>query len=87
MAFREPEERRAAVPGSLKRYGRLWLHVTFGERNAMVRFPRAMKERTRCFYNDLPSDSMTNLQTFVDIFMLWCKHPRRHQGLYRIPWG
>ncbi|MDA4118936.1 MAG: hypothetical protein OK455_11415 [Thaumarchaeota archaeon] len=32
-----------------------WLHVTFGYRNVIERFFRVLKERTRRFYNNLPS--------------------------------
>jgi len=62
-----------------------WLHITFGERNAIERFFRTMKERTRQFYNKLPSDSLPNLQAFVNVFMLWYNHLRRNQGLGRVP--
>ena len=72
-------------PWPLESHGLRWLHVTFGERNAIERLFRTMKERTRRFYNNLPSDSMVNLQTFIEIFMLWYNHLRRHQGLGRVP--
>jgi len=44
-----------------------------------------MKERTRRFYNNVPSDSLPDLQVFLNVFMLWYNHLRRHQGLGRIP--
>jgi putative transposase len=72
-------------PWALDAMGVRWLHITFGERNAIERFFRTMKERTRRFYNNLPSDSLPNLQAFVSVFMLWYNHLRRHQGLGRVP--
>jgi putative transposase len=72
-------------PWALNRYGLKWLHITFGERNAIERFFRTMKERTRRFYNNLPSDRMDNLESFLNLFMVWYNHLRRHQGLGRVP--
>ena len=69
----------------LERIGVRWLHIIFGERNAIERFFRTLKERTRRFYNNLPSDSLENLESFLSLFMLWYNHLRRHQGLGRIP--
>ena len=42
-------------------------------------------ERTRRFYNNLTSDRLENLESFMDVFMLWYNHLRRHQGLGRTP--
>jgi len=64
-----------------------WLHITFGYRNVMERFFRTTKGRTRRFCNNLPSDRMDNLESFLNLFMLWYDHLRRHQGLGRIPVG
>jgi len=66
-----------------------WLHITFGYRNVIERFFRTVKEeRTRRFYNNnLPSDRMGNLESFLNLFMVWYNHLRRHQGLRRIPVG
>ena len=72
-------------PWPLNEMGFKWLHVTFGERNAIERFFRTMKERTRRFYNNLPSDSLVNLQSFINVFMVWYNHLRRHQGLDGFP--
>jgi putative transposase len=72
-------------PWALKRYGLKWLHITFGERNAIERFFRTLKERTRRFYNNLPSDRLDNLESFLSLFMTWYNHLRKHQGLGRIP--
>ena len=72
-------------PWPLERYGLRWLHITFGYRNAIERFFRTLKERTRRFYNNLTSDRLDNLQSFMDVFMLWYNHLRRHQGLGRAP--
>lgn len=74
-------------PWALERYGLKWLHVTFGERNSIERFFRTFKERTRRFYNNLPSSRLDNLQSFVDVFMLWYNRLRWHQGLGRSPAG
>jgi len=72
-------------PWPLDRMGSRWLHVTFGYRNAMERLFRTLKERTRRFYNNLTSDRLENLQGFMETFMLWYNHLRRHQGLGRTP--
>ena len=62
------------------------LHITFGYRNVIERFFRTMKEeRTRRFYNNLPSDRLDNLESFLNLFMVWCNHLRRHQGLGGVP--
>jgi putative transposase len=62
-----------------------WLHVTFGERNAIERFFRTLKERTRRFYNNLMTKRLEDLQSFMDVFMLWYNHLRKHQGLGLVP--
>jgi putative transposase len=72
-------------PWPLNEMGIRWLHITFGYRNVIERFFRTLKERTRWFYNNLPSARLDNLQAFVDIFMLWYNRLRRHQGLGRVP--
>lgn len=72
-------------PWPLDRMGIPWLHVTFGYRNAIERFFRTLKERTRRFYNNLTSDRLDNLQSFADVFMLWYNRLRRHQRLGRPP--
>jgi putative transposase len=72
-------------PWPLDRFGITWIHVTFGERNAIERFFRTLKERTRRFYNNLTSDRLDNLESFMHTFMLWYNHLRRHQGLGRVP--
>ncbi len=72
-------------PWALNRYGLKWLHITFGERNAIERLFRTLKERTRQFYNNLPSDRLDNLEAFMSLFMTWYNHLRKHQGLGRIP--
>jgi putative transposase len=75
-------------PWVLNRYGLKWLHITFGYRNVIERFFRTMKEKkTRRFYNNLPSDRLDNLESFLNLFMVWYNHLRRHQGLGRIPVG
>ena len=65
------------------------LHITFGHRNVIERLFRTFKEeRTRRFYNNnLPSDRLDNLESFLNLFMVWYNHLRRHQGLGRIPVG
>jgi putative transposase len=72
-------------PWPLDRMGIRWLQVTFGYRNTIERFFRTLKERTRRFYNNLTSTRLDNLQAFMNIFMLWYNHLRRHQGLGRVP--
>jgi hypothetical protein len=56
-----------------------------GTAKATMRLFRTLKERTRRFYNNLPSDSLENLESFMRLFMVWYNHLRRHQGLGRIP--
>ena len=72
-------------PWPLDRYGLKWLHITFGERNAIERLFRTMKERTKRFYNNLPSERLDNLESFLKVFMLWYNRLRRHQGLGKVP--
>jgi putative transposase len=74
-------------PWALDRMGVRWLHITFGYRNVIERLFRTMKERTRRFYNNLPSDRLDNLESFLNLFMVWYNHLRRRQGLGRIPVG
>ena len=74
-------------PWPLNEMGFKWLHVTFGYRNAIERFFRTLKERTRRFYNNLPSTRMDNHQSFKDVFMLWYNHLRRHQDARKNPSG
>jgi len=74
-------------PWALQRYGLKWLHITFGERNSIERLFRTFKERTRRFYNDIPSKegSLKNVNLFIQLFMLWYNHLRRHQMLGCVP--
>jgi transposase-like protein len=72
-------------PWPLDQMGVKWLHITFGERNCIERLFRTMKERTRRFYNNLPSHRLDNLESFLSVFMLWYNHLRKHQGLGRMP--
>jgi putative transposase len=58
-------------PWPLDRMGLRWLHVTFGYRNAIERFFRTLKERTRRFYNNLTSERLDSLQSFMNMFMAW----------------
>jgi len=74
-------------PWPLERYGLKWLHITFGERNSIERLFRTLKERTRRFYNNLPSSRLDNLESFMSLFMTWYNHLRKHQGLGRTPAG
>jgi len=56
-----------------------WLHITSGYRDVIERFFRTMKEeRTRHFYNNLPSDRPDNLESFLNLFMMRYNHLRRH---------
>jgi transposase-like protein len=74
-------------PWALERMGLKWLHVTFGLRNSIERLFRTLKERTRRFYNNVPSkrDDLKNVSLFMELFMLWYNHLRRHQTLGRVP--
>ena len=65
-----------------------WVQVAprdIRDRNAIERFFRTLNERTRRFYNNLPSTRIDDLSSFMDIFMLWYNHLRRHQILVRTP--
>jgi transposase InsO family protein len=53
--------------------------------NAIERFFRTLKERTRRFYNNRPSDSLENLESFVNLFVVWYNHLKRHERLGRMP--
>jgi transposase InsO family protein len=60
-------------------------HVRLQERDREV-FRTVKEEKTRRFYNNnLPSDRLDNLESFLNLFMLWYNHLRRHQGLGRVP--
>ena len=74
-------------PWALERYGLKWLHITFGLRNSIERLFRTFKERTRRFYNNIPSKegSLKNVNLFIQLFMLWYNHLRRHQTLGCVP--
>ena len=76
-------------PWALERYGLRWLHITFGERNAIERFYRTFKERTKRFYNNINArvGKIRSLDVFLSLFMLYYNHLRWHQGLRRIPGG
>src|ERR1700733_1907873 len=41
---------------SLDQFGITWFYLTFEESNAIQRFSRTLKERTRRLYNNLPSE-------------------------------
>jgi len=74
-------------PWALERYGLKWLHITFGLRNSIERLFRTFKERTRRFYDNIPSKegSLKNVNLFIQLFMLWYNHLRRHQTLGCVP--
>lgn len=76
-------------PWALERYGLKWLHITFGERNAIERFYRTFKERTKRFYNNINArvGKIACLTVFLNLFMLWYNHLRWHQGVRRVPCG
>ena len=62
-----------------------WLHITFDYRKVIVRFFRAIEERTRSFYHNLPSNRLKNIESFLNLSVVWYNHLRRHQGLSRVP--
>jgi putative transposase len=76
-------------PWALERMGFEWEHVTWGRRNAIERLFRTVKERTRRFYNNISSrvseNKLTCVTTFLEVFMLWYNHLRKHQTLGRVP--
>jgi transposase-like protein len=75
----------------LDRLGLPWEHVTWGKRNAIERLFRTVKERTRRFYNNVSSRVNENklpcVTIFLEVFMLWYHHLRKHQTLGRVPGG
>ena len=50
---------------------------------------RTVKERVRRFYNNVSSrineNKLTCVTIFLEIFMLWYNHLRKHQTLGRVP--
>jgi putative transposase len=73
-------------PWALERMGFRWEHVTFGKRNAIERLFGTVKRRTREFYNNINGrNAMGNLTTFLDLFMIWYNHLRKHQEIGRAP--
>jgi transposase-like protein len=63
-----------------------WEHVTWGKRNAIERLFRTVKRRTKIFYNNINGrNALTNLTLFLDLFMLWYNHLRKHQTIGRTP--
>ncbi|MFQ6134858.1 MAG: integrase core domain-containing protein [Nitrososphaerales archaeon] len=71
----------------MDRLGLKWEHVTFGRRNPIERFFRTLKERTKVFYNNIPArvHKLVNVRLFLELFMLWYNHLRRHESLGRTP--
>ena len=65
-------------PWALDRYALKWLHVSLGERNVVEKFFRARKERARRFYDNLLSNRLEKLESFLNLFMTWCNHLRKH---------
>ena len=76
-------------PWALERYGLRWLHITFGRRNAIERFYRTFKERTKRFCDNINArvGKIRSLDAFLSLFVLYYDHLRWHQGLRRIPGG
>jgi putative transposase len=72
-------------PWAFERCGLRWLHITFDYRKVIVRFFRAIEERTRSFYHNLPSNRLKNIESFLNLSVVWYNHLRRYQGLSRVP--
>jgi transposase-like protein len=49
-----------------------WFHITFDKRNAIERFFRTLKERTRRFYNNVNArvSKIRFLTVYLNLFML-----------------
>ncbi len=67
-------------PWALERYGPRWFHITFGGRNAIERFYRTFKERTKRFSNNINArvGKIRSLDVFLNIFMMYYNHLRAY---------
>jgi len=64
-----------------------WMHITRGSRNRIERWFRALKERTRRFYNNFPTkkEDIECVKLFLETFTYWYNNLRTHQTLGRPP--
>jgi len=62
-------------PEALSRVGFDYWHHTFSIRNAIERFFRYVKERTRVFYNNINGD-IRNIELFMRMFAFWYQELR-----------
>ncbi|MEM2506621.1 MAG: hypothetical protein QXF61_06260 [Nitrososphaeria archaeon] len=75
-------------PWALDGLGLKWIHVTFGNRNAIERYFRTLKERFRGFQNNLNTRSRRNngYRSHGQDLGIWI-YPRAHQSLRAPPLG
>lgn len=62
-------------PEALSRIGFDYWHHTFSIRNAIERFFRYVKERTKIFYNNINGD-IKNIELFMKMFAYWYRELR-----------
>jgi transposase-like protein len=76
-------------PWALERLGLQWLHVTFGERNAIERCFRTLKERLRGFHCNLNAKARgpSAVEAMARILAYGYNHLRVHQTLGTPPLG
>ncbi len=68
---------------ALKRLGLEFKHVTFGKRNAIERFYRTLKKRTKLFCNNINAKrhGIKALESFIALFCFWYNFCMYHQSL------
>ena len=74
-------------PWALSQIGLKWLHLTFGERNAIERYFRTLKERLKGFYNNINAKSLLAINAMAQIFVYGYNYLRVHQSLGAPPLG
>ena len=76
-------------PWALDRMGFVeWEHVTWGKMGtpSNERLFRTVKRRTKVFYNNINGrNALANITLFLDLFMIWYNHLRKHQSIDRTP--
>jgi transposase-like protein len=72
---------------ALKRLGLEFEHVNFGKRNAIERFYRTLKKRTKLFCNNINANrhGIKALESFIASFCFWYNFCKYHQALASEP--
>ncbi|MEM3637599.1 MAG: DDE-type integrase/transposase/recombinase [Conexivisphaerales archaeon] len=70
-------------PYALERLGIEYKHSTFGKRDAIERFYRTLKKRTKLFCNNINArrQGIKALESFVALFCFWYNFCRYHQSI------